>query len=446
MYRNPPEEKEISLSVDSLSWGGRGIGRIDGKVVFVHGAAPGDRLRVRVFRDKKSFMEAEILEILDPSPHRTASRCDEFPLCGGCSWLCVTYSKQAQEKEAILRNILRHHLEDVALEPLWSPKSDLGYRHRGTFHAATHANNALGFGFHRRGTRRVVVFGSCPLFGESYNEAFAALCGALRKSPAARFLASVTLASSQDGGSFAAQLHCTRSLPAEEAAATAALVRDAGLRGCTLSTPDERHRDFGTPRTTYDLPPGITGLPQTVALMAHVRSFTQSHLEMNGHLVQTALEWIRPLSEERVLDLYGGIGNFGIPIALQCGRLTSVEGAPTAVADARENARRAGALNISHLRGDCVEVLKGLAAEGERFDTVLLDPPRTGAREAVPWIARLEPRKVLYVSCDLPTLARDLALFREEGYRLRRVRAFDGFPQTHHLETICLLTRLSHQE
>jgi 23S rRNA (uracil1939-C5)-methyltransferase len=439
----PPRNRHVreifELEVERLTWGGRALGRHGGKVVFVPKGVPGDRLQVEVTRDRKSFSEARLLEVLRPGAGRVDSGCPWFSRCGGCQWLAADYGTQVAQKEALLRSALRHHVEGLEVEPISPANPTHRYRHRGDFHVQASGDGAR-LGFFEEGSHRLVDVSGCLLFEPGFDEGLARIRTVLEQEPSARALERLTLAHSEgDSGSLVAHGRLRRGAGEHEAAPLAERLMGAGLRGAVLSgalqgpalaEAGDRFVSFGVPGPGGDM-----------ALRADVRSFTQAHFAMNRELVRTALAWLAPSPDERVLDLYSGVGNFSLPLARACAEVVAVEGSPTGCSDAIRNARTNGIVNIRHLEGAVVPALEQLASEGERFEAVLLDPPRTGAREALDGLARMGASRVLYIACDLSALERDLGALTGLGYRPGRVRGFDCFPQTYALETLCLLER-----
>lgn len=427
----------VELTVDRLAWGGRGVGRHGGKVVFVSKSVPGDRLKVVLTKTRSSFCEGRIAGVMEPSPDRVDPECPWFGRCGGCQWLAVSYDRQLQEKDAMLRHALRHHLESAKIEPLVPADPRLGYRHRGDFHARV-GPGGLRLGFYEEGSHRLVEASGCLLFPPAFAASVERVRHALADTPAGAVLDRLTLACSE--GEEGAQVAHARLRPGASAQDAAGLVRNlmaAGL-GAALATDGTRAiASEGAPWIRF----GVPGPKGDLRLSAEIRSFTQAHFAMNRRLVAAAMEWLGACGSERLLDLYSGIGNFTLPLAFRCGEVVAVEGSPTACADARANAAAHGARNILHLEGDTAAETARLAGAGERFDSVLLDPPRTGAREVLPALARLGASRILYISCNLPCLERDLGLLRGLGYSPTRARGFDGFPQTYGVETLCLLER-----
>lgn len=425
--------------MESYAWGGKAVGRHLGKVVFVRSAVPGDKVLVRLEKAKSSYAEGRVEAVLSPSPRRVEPRCKFFGHCGGCQWLAASYDLQTEQKEALARQVLRGHLHGAEVLPLVPAHPDRGYRHRGDFHVRPSGSSLL-VGFFMEGSHRVVNLDTCPLFGREFNLRYGALRAALQREPAARALSGFTLLAGEEDGRYALHLRLREGEGEPQARALAGAALSAGL-GDLLVTPDLREEEVlllhGDPAVTYSVEAGGRRLP----LRASVRAFTQAHYPLNRVLVKAATEWLSPSRGDRVLELYAGIGNFTFPLALGAGEVWAVESSGPAVEDARENARRLGISNVRHLEGDAALWGQRLAAASERFAAALLDPPRTGAREVLPFLIRLAPPRLLYVSCNLPSLERDLGLLEAGGYRVRRVQPFDGFPQTYGVETLALLER-----
>jgi|WetSurMetagenome_2_1015567.scaffolds.fasta_scaffold04763_9 23S rRNA (uracil1939-C5)-methyltransferase len=439
LTRIPHAKETFELEVERLTWGGRALGRHGGKVVFVPKGVPGDRLQVEVTRDKKSFSEARLLEVLSPGAGRVDPGCPWFSRCGGCQWLAAHYATQVSQKEALLRSALRHHLEGLELEPLSPADPTHRYRHRGDFHVQPSGDGAR-LGFFEEGSHRLVEVSGCLLFEPGFDEGLTRVRKVLEHEPTARALERLTLAHSEgDSGALVVHGRLRRGAGEHEAASLAERLMGAGLRGAVLSGAmlDPALAEAGDRFISF----GVPGPGGDMMLRADVRSFTQAHFAMNRELVRAASAWLTPSSAERVLDLYSGVGNFSLPLATACAEVVAVEGSSTACADALANACANGIANIRHVEGAVAPALERLASEGERFEAVLLDPPRTGAREALDALARLEPSRILYIACNLSALERDLGVLTGLGYRPIRVRGFDCFPQTYALETLCLLER-----
>lgn len=425
----------IELTVDRLAWGGRGVGRQGGKVVFVSKTVPGDRISVALTKTRKNFSEGRVAALLEPSPDRVEAGCPWFHRCGGCQWLAVDYRRQVREKDGMLRHALRRHLHGASVETFVPGDPFLGYRHRGDFHGGA-GPEGLRLGFYEEDSHRLVEVSDCLLFDPAFNTLLRSVRRAVAGEPAAALLQRLTLAGSEGRGGAQiahARLHAGAEL--QDAKALIRVLGKAGLEGALVTSGAGVLASEGDTFLRFGVPVPLGELN----LRASVRSFTQAHLAMNRRLVETAAAWLDLGAGERVLDLYSGVGNFTLPLSQRCHEVVAVEGSPTACADARANAEAHGAVTIRHASGDAAKETARLAEAGERFDAVLLDPPRAGAKEVLPFLAKLRPARILYVSCNLPCLERDLDLMGALGYHLTRVQGFDCFPQTYGVETLCLL-------
>jgi 23S rRNA (uracil1939-C5)-methyltransferase len=363
-------------------------------------------------------------------------KCKFFSHCGGCQWLSTAYARQLREKELLLRSILRRHLPEGGPEAIVGAEPDRGYRHKGDFHVHL-TGDTLRIGFYQEDSHHVVNLDFCLLFDRAYNIFYQNLRSVLREGPRAEALERLTLDRDEDG------THLREGASEEEAAALAKLGESAGLGGGLVTPVREPGRilaRWGRPWTRYTLPGAEAGAPE-LRMQADVRSFTQAHYPMNRKLVGTVREWLGLARHERLLDLYSGIGNFSVPLASVCSEVVAVESGPTAHEDAKENARINGLLNLRHVLGEAAPWVAKMAAASESFDAVLLDPPRTGARDILETLIHLTPKRILYVSCNLPALERDLQILGESGYKPLRMQAWDLFPQTYSVETLCLLAR-----
>lgn len=435
-----PSAPPVEVTVERFAWGGRAVGKILGKVYFISRAVPGDKLLVRPTREHTSFAEAETVAVLRPSPDRVEPRCKFFSHCGGCQWLSTAYHRQAAEKDDLVSQALRHHLDGVERLPIVPAEPFLGYRHRGEFHARPEGEGAR-LGFFQEGSHKLVNLDTCLLFSPEYNRRYSELRSLLRSEPAAAALKSVTLDCSEDESRFA--LHfAMQGEEREPAGRLVALAQRLGFDG-VLATPAHSPQEVlaatGEPVTYFRLPAAATGLDRNFTLQADVRSFTQAHYPLSARLVGAALAWLAPQPEERLLDLYSGGGNFSLPLAARSREVVAVEGSPSACDDAEANAKANGITNLVHIRGDVRDETRRFAQGGERFGAVLLDPPRAGVAELLPDLAALNPERILYVSCNLPVLERDLDGLAGFGYRPYRVQGWDLFPQTYGVETVVLL-------
>jgi 23S rRNA (uracil1939-C5)-methyltransferase len=378
--------QEIELTAERLASGGPAVGRHQGMVVFVPFAAPGDRLRVRLVDIDKRFARGRIVEILQPSPHRREPRCPLFGECGGCQFQHVDYQEQVRSKGEFVRDALQRiggldWPAPVAVRagPEW------GYRSRAQLKVSHRA-----VGFNRAFSRETLDVPHCPILAEEINAALPAVRAALAR------LAPGDLPHQVDG-----------------ALGVGGPVFAPDLPGMQKDLVEHRVAGF--------------------SFLIEPESFFQSNRFLVERLVQHAVDGERG---GLCFDLYSGVGLFTLPLSERFERVVAVEDERRAVLLGRVNARHNGRENVDFVR---LAVERFLAAASERPDLVLLDPPRQGAKAAVPELVGLRPARIVYVSCDPGTLARDLKELCGGGYRVQSVEAFDMFPQTCHVEAVAKL-------
>jgi len=420
------------LVIDRLAAGGDGVGRIGDKVAFVPRTAPGDEVEVEVCEERRTWCRARVRRLLRPGPDRAVPPCPSFDACGGCDWLHLAYPAQLIAKRSILEDALRRigRLDPPAIAPTLPSPLELGYRHRARLHIARQKGEVT-FGYFRSGSHEVVPLVKCPVLHPSLNVILGVLVETGRQQPSAFALCrEVRIDSDWDGAAVRLLLRGGQGEPAAMPEAAAQTMREAAAaRGIRLLLND-------TGGEPLALGPGPD------ALVTTGETFTQVNLRQNPALVDLAIAMAAPVAGEEILDLCCGLGNLALPAAARGGRVTGVDLDEQAIFQARENARRLGRA-ATFVRDDVGAAVRALAKAGRRFSLVLLNPPRTGAREAVASIPALCPSRIVVVSCDPATLARDAAALCASGYVLDSARPVDLFPQTAHVETAARFRRSS---
>lgn len=431
------------LNIDKLAFGGAGLGRSGGKVCFVPFTAPGDSVRVRITSEKRSFMEGELLECLEPSPLRTMPPCGVFGSCGGCCWQHLPYDVQLKAKEELFAEALGRgaRIGPDVIRPIVPASSPYGYRSRVQLKVRSIADE-IHMGFYRQGSHFVIDLpGGCLIANEPVNQIYRSLRPLLDGFPEPRKLPQIDVATGDDGDALLL-FHYIGERPDE---AVAWLEKNVPGRvpvtGIFLQSgrKSTMRRVWGQDRVSYTIPAGLVPDFPGVRLSFRCGGFSQVNYNQNLSLIETAIDWAELKGEGRVLDLFCGNGNFSLPLSRYCSEVVGMEDFAQSIEDATENAWLNGIENARFMRRDSAAGVKELAAAAERFDLVLLDPPRSGALETVRLLPKLEPARIIYVSCDPPTLARDLAELRKQGYDVVASRAVDMFPQTYHIESVTLL-------
>jgi len=406
----------FSLELTAMAHGGAALGRHEGKVVFVPYALPGETVRVEVVDDRGRYAHARLLEVLEPSPDRVPPPCPYFGPrgCGGCQWQHIAYEAQLRLKGGVVADQLARigHIAGPPVRPTLPDPTGWAYRNQARFHPAPEG----GLGFRAGSSHRVVTVEECPVLHPLLAELYDALDLDLPG------LLALTLRAGTATGDRMVVLEMEGDEPPS-------LATDLPV-SCVLLLADGRHANLV----------GRNYLTETVAGRTYrisAPSFFQVNTPQAAQLVRLVLEYLDPQGGEVVLDGYCGVGLFTLPLAERAGLVVAVEWSAPAVEDLLENT--AGMENVEVVEGPVEAVLADL--EGP-LDAALVDPPRTGLeREALDGLVAAGPRRIVYVSCDPATLARDGRRLVQAGYRLVEVQPVDMFPQTYHIETVSLWAR-----
>jgi 23S rRNA (uracil1939-C5)-methyltransferase len=424
----------LTVTIEKIVHGGRGMGRWEGAPVFMPDVLEGERVEAVVTGVRKGYLEATPVRIVTASADRVDAPCPVFAACGGCQLQHLTYPAQLEAKRAIVAESLRRlgHLS-IDVPPLTPSPDVFGYRLRAELKIGV-VNGRRALGFYAFRSRELVPVSSCLVLHPRLQAALAPLADLVARS--GRALAGLREIEVQTTGSDAAIVVVFR-MTALDRRALGAIGRELRdtlpLRGLVASD-HRRHRWVGGSDTLEERSPGV-------ACRVSDRTFLQVNAGVNATLVAAVVEWAELTGRERVVDLYAGFGNFALPLARRADRVTAVESDPSAVTDARHNARALGQANLHIVRSAVEAWIPG--DEDRRPDVAIIDPPRAGlSRAAMERLVALAPRRLLYVSCEPTTLARDAGRLAEAGYRLDGLRGFDMFPHTSHVE---LLGRFVHR-
>ena len=409
--------KTVRVALTAMAHGGHGLGRHEGKVIFVAGGIPGEEVVAQIIEDRGLYARDRLLEVITPSPHRIEEpRCPHFGTCGGCQWQQIAYEAQLAFKEEVVRDQLAH----LGRQPKAVVKPTLGLADPWCTrnHVQLHVGPESRLGFMDLTGRRVVPLEVCPTMHPLLGEMFDALELAPPSLPEVG-VKRVSLRAGVNTGE--------RMVILETAGDEAPELEVEMPLSCVLLLQD------GTPVSLA----GSTYFHEVVGgrrFRISAGSFFQVNTAQAERLIETVLGYLDPREGDALLDAYCGVGTFGLLLAPRVGEVIGVEESPQALDDADQNA---GTLdNVTLVEGRVEEVLPRL----ERVDLAILDPPRQGmAAPAVDALVGLGPRKIVYVSCDPATLARDVRRLAGAGYRLVEVQPLDMFPQTYHIESVALL-------
>ena len=438
---------EQIVKIEKMVFGGAGLGHLDGKVCFAPFTVTGDTARIRVRTERKSYIEADVIEILEPSPFRATPKCPVFGTCGGCDWQHIEYEAQLRAKEDIFADILWRtaRVERDKIVPIADTPDSYGYRSRIQL-KVRYAKGEIHMGFFMAGSHYVVDLpGLCAISSPAVNCTCRDLCDIMKKFPEPDKIPQIDI-SSGDDGIIIVIFHYI----GENRSQIINILREngKGLRhagGVYLQSGRKNtiEKIYGMEAIQYTIPASIFHGLAPMRLRTSRGGFSQVNYRQNNVLIDTVLQFVRPCGKERALDLYCGNGNFSLPLASYVNNVIGFEEFDQSIKDAASNSLDNKLENARFEAVDSVAGLRRLIDAGEIFDVVILDPPRTGAAEAVKLIPSLNPDKIVYISCDPSTLARDLAYLRKFRYEVVNSRPVDMFPQTYHIESVTLLEKVS---
>jgi 23S rRNA (uracil1939-C5)-methyltransferase len=441
----PARGDELELTVDSLAHGGNGVARLDGYVVFVAGAVPGDRVRAVVGKAKRAYAEARAVEVLEPSPDRIAPRAHH----PGAPWQVLPYERQLEVKSEQVREALERigRLEGFELEPIVPAVDEWRYRNKLEYSFGTGPDGELVCGFHAPGRwDEIVPMDDCLLASERSNEvrrqvlAWAVSRGlsAWDRREQRGLLRNLVVREGRRTGELQVRL-----VTSPGAIGTDGLVDAVACDGLFWTRQEQLGETVQGGETVL-----LAGAPQLrerlggLDLNISPEAFFQTNTEMAERLYAVAADMAQLRGHERVFDLYCGIGTIALTLAARAREVVGVEIVESAVADAIANARLNDVLNARFYSGDIRLAMRDLVEQAGRPDVAVVDPPRAGlSQKVVRRIVEAQPSRIVYVSCNPTTLAPNAAQMREAGYRLTRVRPVDMFPQTPHIESVALLER-----
>lgn len=438
----PPRPRDEALGpvrIEALAEPGLGLARVEGKAVFIEGALPGESVRYARRRSKPSYDEAVIAELLEPSPQRVTPACAAFGRCGGCIAQHQAPDDQILHKQTLLLDKLRQ-IGGVQPQTLYPPlrSAPFGYRQKARLGVRyVPKKGGVLVGFRERGSALIAQTEACAVLDPRVEALREPLCALIAQFAAPDRLPQIEVAATDS--EVALTLRHLEDLPAADRERLADFAACHGVR--IFLQP-------AGPDSVHPLPPNSDRplayrLPDfDLELEFGPLDFTQVNLALNRDMVAQAMRLLDPQPGERIADLFCGIGNFSLPLARRGARVLGLEGDDALVRRAQTNAARNGLAEQAQFQTCDLFAVDGasLGAFGA-FDALLLDPPRSGAREICEHIAVLNPERILYVSCNPATLARDLGILCAAGYQLLGAGVMDMFPHTGHVESIALLHR-----
>lgn len=403
----------MRIKINKLSYGGAGIGTVNGKIVFVKRGLPGDTVEADVIKEKKNYCLAEAEKVITPSEYRVEPQCPVFGACGGCQWQDLDYEIQLEEK----RNIVSESIERIGkihspeVLPVVASPAKYGYRSKIVL-SVVREGKTHSVSFYEEGTDRKVPIDRCPVANEQVNKGIETVNGFLANNISrARSLEKIYIASGDN----------TTGITVSQRVNRKAVKRNLDTEHMKLTGKDEAEIEIGVNGKKFVSVPSL---------------FIQANTGVSGLMTETLLDWTRQTRASKILDLFCGFGNFTIPVSDIAKHVTGVDSNNLAIKYAHKNSSLNGSANAEFVTGDADSFLR--KATGH-FDTVILDPPREGASECSELLGKMKPGTIIYISCDPSTLARDLKKLCSFGYMIKSIKPFDMFPHTFHIECMVLL-------
>ncbi|HCB2208271.1 TPA: 23S rRNA (uracil(1939)-C(5))-methyltransferase RlmD [Citrobacter farmeri] len=412
----------ITVTVNDLDSFGQGVARHNGKTLFIPGLLPQESAEVAITEDKKQYAKAQVKRRLNDSPDRVTPRCPHFGICGGCQQQHASIELQQRSKSAALSRLMNNDVTEVIADAPW------GYRRRARLSLNYQPKTqTLQMGFRKAASSDIVDVRQCPILVPQLEALLPDLRACLGSLQGVRHLGHVELVQAGSG-----TLMILRHTAPLSRADNEKLERFSHSKGLSLYlAPQSEILETLSGQTPWYESNGLR-------LNFSPRDFIQVNEGVNQKMVSSALAWLDVQPGDRVLDLFCGMGNFTLPLATRAASVVGVEGVPALVEKGRENAQQNGLHNVTFFHENLEEDVTRQPWAKHGFDKVLLDPARAGAASVMQHIIKLQPGRIVYVSCNPATLARDNeALFRA-GYQIQRLAMLDMFPHTGHLESMVL--------
>ena len=415
----------ITVTVSSLDPFGQGVARHNGKALFINGLLPDESAEVTLTEDKKQYARGQVKRRLTTSSERETPRCPHFGVCGGCQQQHAAIALQQRSKREALNRLMKHDVDEVISGDPW------GYRRRARLSVNYQPKTQkLQMGFRKANSNDIVEVVQCPVLVPNLEALLPGVRECLESLKGKRQLGHVELVSADNGPLMV--LRHTAALSDEDKEKLERFSHSSGV--ALYLAPESEILERVTGEEPWYSSDGLR-------LTFSPRDFIQVNDGVNQQMVATALSWLDIQSTDRVLDLFCGMGNFTLPLATRAQSVVGVEGVPALVAKGRENAALNHLENVTFFHENLEDDVTLQAWAKHGFDKVLLDPARAGAPGVMQHVIKLAPTRVVYVSCNPATLARDSEALLNAGYQIQRMAMLDMFPHTGHQESMVLFER-----
>ena len=422
--------KIITAEILDLDYQGLGVAKINGKTWFIENALPQERVECHVLEEKRQYGRAVAKKYLIKSPERLAPKCAHFMRCGGCQGQHIPIEMQRKAKEsALFKRLSKLQSEPISFQPMICGDA-WAYRRRVRLSLWFNPNTKqIEMGFRQKNTNDLVTVQSCEVAEPVINYLLPKLTALLEQFSAPKQLGHIELVAADNG--VAMLLRYSKNLAENNRTLLLNFAKQENLMLFLQSDESIEHAYGDMPY--YQFTDGTR-------LYFDIRDFIQVNRSLNEKMVETALDWLELNEQDRVLDLFCGMGNFTLPLAKRVKNAVGIEGVFEMVQKAEQNAARNQLKNVEFFQADLDQSFIDESWANQPFNKILLDPPRSGAAFALNALCELKAKKILYVSCNPATLVRDAEILRSFGYKIEKSAVIDMFPHTGHLESVTLFT------
>ncbi|MBP3231298.1 MAG: 23S rRNA (uracil(1939)-C(5))-methyltransferase RlmD [Anaerovibrio sp.] len=450
----PPVEKgkEYNIHIESLGTSGEGVGRIDGFTVFVEGGLPGEDLFIRITEVKKNYAAADLLKIINASHDRVKPPCEIYRECGGCQLQHLSYEGQLMAKQQQVKDAIERigHLKNLPVLPTIGAKEPWNYRNKVAFPVGRDRGRTI-IGCFAQGTHKIIDSSDCMIQDKINNEAISAVREVIDKLNIPVYdedrhtgvIRHVVARTGEKGQLMVVLVTATKRLSREKEIIKLLRSRLPQMVGLQQNIQTYRNNVIlGRETKLLWGRPTIKAKLGKFSFNVSARSFFQVNTKQAEVLYDKALEFAQLTGKETVIDAYCGTGTISLYLAQKARKVYGVEIVSPAIKDAEKNARENNVKNAEFIVGDCTKVMPRLFKQGVRPDVIVVDPPRAGCTEVVlKTFASMQPKRIVYVSCNPATLARDLEILDKLGYKAERVQPVDMFVASSHVESVTLMTK-----
>ena len=450
----PPVEKgkEYNIHIESLGTSGEGVGRIDGFTVFVEGGLPGEDLFIRITEVKKNYAAADLLKIINASHDRVKPPCEIYRECGGCQLQHLSYEGQLMAKQQQVKDAIERigHLKNLPVLPTIGAKEPWNYRNKVAFPVGRDRGRTI-IGCFAQGTHKIIDSSDCMIQDKINNEAISAVREVIDKLNIPVYdedrhtgvIRHVVARTGEKGQLMVVLVTATKRLSREKEIIKLLRSRLPQMVGLQQNIQTYRNNVIlGRETKLLWGRPTIKAKLGKFSFNVSARSFFQVNTKQAEVLYDKALEFAQLTGKETVIDAYCGTGTISLYLAQKARKVYGVEIVSPAIKDAEKNARENNVKNAEFIVGDCTKVMPRLFKQGVRPDVIVVDPPRAGCTEVVlKTFANMQPNRIVYVSCNPATLARDLEILDKLGYKAEKVQPVDMFVASSHVECVTIINK-----